>query len=218
MIPVAGNAKKTSAIPKIKSPGPKSQGTRLFLKTFLKKRAQVSSIHPSSPQLSAETSRYIDPTRPQIIIELGAGTGPITRVALKKMHPESRLIAFELEESFLPILRANCPEATVVHGDVSKLSQELDRLGIFKIDVVLSGLPTPQLPKAVNLAMFEALQARGSDAYFSQITVVPLLFKGTYTKIFQSVKFKLVMANIPPGGVYHCRGYKPEWQLKVPGK
>jgi phospholipid N-methyltransferase len=201
-----------------KSKKASNSATKVFLKTFLKKRSQVSSFHPSSPQLSKETCRYIDPKKPQVIVELGAGTGPITKIALEKMHPQSKLIAFELEAAFLPHLRESCPNAIIVQGDVGKLGEELDKLGVDKIDVVLSGLPTPQLPKALNIAMFGVLEERARDAYFSQITVVPLLFRGTYTKIFEQVKFKLVMANIPPGGVYHCKGYKPNWRAKAPGK
>jgi len=208
--------KKTKPAKKPKQPGPNA--TKLFLQTFLKKRAQVASFHPSSPQLSRETCKYVDPKKPQVILELGAGTGPITKMALSKMHPQSRLIAFELEPEFLPHLRESCPGALIVQGDVSKLAEELDKLGIDHVDVVLSGLPTPKLPKAVNRAMFDALERRAKDAYFSQITVVPLLFKGTYTKVFETVKFKLIMANIPPGGVYHCKGYKPDWRKAPPGK
>jgi phospholipid N-methyltransferase len=37
---------------------------------------------------------------------------------------------------------------------------------------------------------------------------MPWVYKRFYRRRFESVRFKLVARNIPPGGVYLCRGVK----------
>ena len=39
-------------------------------------------------------------------------------------------------------------------------------------------------------------------------TVMPLIYYRMYARYFDDVRFKFVPLNLPPGGVYVCRGYK----------
>ncbi|QOV91836.1 class I SAM-dependent methyltransferase [Humisphaera borealis] len=188
-----------------------------FLFRFLADFKQVASIAPSSRWLAAATCRHVSSDRPQTILELGAGTGAITAAACRKMHPQSRLIAIEIDAGFADHLAVRCPRAEVVRGDVRHLDAELDRLGVGNLDLVLNGLPTPSLPAAVNQAVFETLGRRASSAWISQLTVMPWVYKPMYHRLFQDVIFDLVPLNIPPGGVYHCRSLKHDWAEQLPG-
>ena len=188
-----------------------------FLLRFLADFKQVASIAPSSRWLAAAACRHISNDRPQTILELGAGTGAITAAACRKMHPKSRLIALEIDSGFAEHLVLRCPRAQVVRGDVRHLDAELDRLGIGSVDLVLNGLPTPSLPATVNQAVFEALARRAPDAWISQLTVMPWVYKPMYHRLFDEVNFDLVPLNIPPGGVYHCRTLKRDWAEQLPG-
>ncbi len=188
-----------------------------FLLQFLKDFKQVASIAPSSRWLAAATCRHVSPDRPQTILELGAGTGAVTHVACRKMHPASRLIAVEIDPHFARHLATRCPRAEVTCGDVRNLDCELNRLGVGSIDLVLNGLPTPSLPPAVNQAVFETLARRAASAWISQLTVMPWVYKPMYHRLFEEVRFDLVPLNIPPGGVYHCRGLQSDWAEQLPG-
>lgn len=188
-----------------------------FLLQFLKDFKQVASIAPSSRWLAAATCRHVSPNRPQTILELGAGTGAVTDVACRRMHPASRLIAVEIAPHFARHLAARCPRAQVLCGDVLNLDAELDRLEVGPIDLVLNGLPTPSLPPAVNRAVFETLNRRASSAWISQLTVMPWVYKPMYHRLFEEVHFDLVPLNIPPGGVYHCRHLRSDWTEQLPG-
>src|SRR5689334_3904603 len=91
----------------------------LFLRKFVRHGVQVASIAPSSRRLAQALCRHIDPNRPQIILELGAGTGAVTAVALERMHPRSRLVAIERDADFARILRHNYPRAEVIEANAS---------------------------------------------------------------------------------------------------
>jgi phosphatidylethanolamine/phosphatidyl-N-methylethanolamine N-methyltransferase len=38
---------------------------------------------------------------------------------------------------------------------------------------------------------------------------MPLVYKKLYKGYFQDVRFRFVPLNLPPAGVYVCRGYRP---------
>jgi len=194
-----------------------SASKTLFLRRFLKHGKRVASIAPSSLALARATTEHVTSDRPQTILELGAGTGAITRVALEKMHPQSRVIAVEIDPAFADVLERECPKVEVIRADVRDLDRRLSELKVDHIDLLLNGLPTPSLPKTLNVSILDAVAKRSRDAWFSQITVMPWVYQGMYARVFDEVKFRLVALNLPPGGVYHCRGLKPDYARNPPG-
>ncbi len=193
-------------------------GSFLFLRKFLKHGTRVASVRESSRALATEVCRFVTPDKPQVILELGAGTGAVTCIAERKLHPDSRLVAVELDADFAAVLAQRCPRAEVVCGDVAELDKRLPELGIERFDLVLSGLPTPSLPKAVNRAVFETIERVAADACFSQLTLMPWYFWKLYRGLYEQVDFNLVLASLPPGGVYHGRRLRADWRDHVPGK
>lgn len=174
----------------------------LFATKFLKHGTRISSVAPSSRPLARALCRDIDKTKPQIIVELGAGTGPVTQMIVEQMHPESTLVVSEIDPDFCEILRKRFPHARVVEGDAGQLSEHLGDLP--PVDVILCCLPTPSLPEKAKEGVLKWIASQ-PQATFAQLTVIPWVFKPVYKKIFHKVDFDLVVRNIPPGGVYHCR-------------
>jgi phosphatidylethanolamine/phosphatidyl-N-methylethanolamine N-methyltransferase len=189
----------------------------LFLRKFIKHGKRVASFAPSSRALARAMCVPVDPAMPQVIIELGAGTGAVTREISRRMHPESRLIAIEIDAGFARHLRHAVPRAEVVVADVTDLPQTLASIGVNRFDLLLSGLPTPSLPKSLNMVVLQTLAAVSPSATFSQLTIMPWVYKPTYVRLFEEVRFNLVIKNAPPGGVYHCRNLRADWHENVPG-
>jgi phospholipid N-methyltransferase len=191
----------------------------LFFRKFLRHGRRVASFAPSSRPLAAALCDHVTPDRPQVIVELGAGTGAVTAVACERMHPESRLIAVEIDRQFCRELRRRCPRAEVLPIDVRSLPANLERLGVPRVDVMLNGLPTPSLPRPVNRVVLDAFARFASaDAVFSQLTVMPWVYKPIYDRLFHEVTFRLVLRNVPPGGAYHCTGLREGYVDLVPGR
>jgi phospholipid N-methyltransferase len=133
------------------------------------------------------------------------------------MHPQSTLLAVELDADFARILAQHCPDAHVIQADATTTRTYLENQGIEHLDVVISGLPTPSLPPAVTRPVFECVHTFAREHYFSQITVIPWLYMRLYRRLFHEVTFKPVWQNIPCGGVYHCRSLRDDFASNLPG-
>ena len=77
----------------------------LFLGKFLKHGTAIASLAPSSRWLSRATVRNVDWDRARVLVELGAGTGPITRVIAEKARPDCRVVVLERDPDFARLLR-----------------------------------------------------------------------------------------------------------------
>jgi ornithine lipid N-methyltransferase len=181
----------------------------LFLRKFFKHGRRIGSVWPSSRSLSRATLKEVDWERAQVIVELGAGTGPITAEIVHRLKPHTTFLAIERDEDFARILRkrfAGRANVEIVHGDVREIDSILKARKITNVDYFISGLATPTLPRGVQKRMFAAVRKYlAPHGVFSNITEVPLWYLRYYRGLFDTVDFQFVPINIPPGGVYHCR-------------
>ena len=193
-------------------------GAGLFLRKLFLHGFAVAAMKPASRALATAHCQHVDASKPQVIVEIGAGTGAVTAAVVQAMHKDSRLIAVEIDPDFAAILRSRCPQATVLGCDARELPDQLAALGVSRIDLMISCIALPHVPRAVNEAIFGCLDRMGEDAWFTQQTLVPLVYRRMYHRLFHEVNFRMVFANLPPGGVYHCRQLKNDYQMHLPGK
>ena len=122
----------------------------LFLGKFLRQGTAIASVAPSSRFLSRTTVRNIDWERATALLELGAGTGPITKVIAERAHPDCRVVVVERDHDFARLLRERFgqkPNFDVVEGNVQELDAILAERGITTVDNIVSGLPVPSFPR-----------------------------------------------------------------------
>lgn len=187
----------------------------LFLGKFFQNRKSISSVWPSSPHLAKATIHRVNFQTAKVLVELGAGTGPITEAVVKRLQPHTRFVAIERDHDFAKILQdrfSSHPNVHIVRADVRDLSQVLADLKIKKVDNFLSCLPTPnRLPPEICNRLLESIEEYlAPQGIYSNITEVPLLYKKYYHTLFKHVDFQFVPLNMPPGGVYHCRELKKQ--------
>lgn len=184
----------------------------LFLGKFFKHGITIASIWPSSKSLAKATIKEVDFDKANVIVELGAGTGPITDALIRRLKPHTKFIAIERDADFARILHdrfTGLPNVEIVHADVKDLESILKARGIERVDYFISGLATPTLPEPVQLRMLACVRKYMPDhGVYSNITEVPYYYLKYYKSLFDNVDFKIVMKNMPPGGVYHCRAMK----------
>jgi phosphatidylethanolamine/phosphatidyl-N-methylethanolamine N-methyltransferase len=184
----------------------------LFMGKFLRHGTKIASVWPSSKALSRATIKQVDWENAKVVVELGAGTGPITEAAVARIRPHTKLIAIERDADFAKILQqrfSDHPNVEIVQGDVRDLEKILKARGIEQVDAFVSGLPTPSLPLAVRRRMFVAIRKyMAPHGVYSNITEIPYWYLRYYKAFFHNVKFDLVVRNIPPGGVFHCRAMR----------
>jgi phospholipid N-methyltransferase len=183
----------------------------MVFRKFVKQGTTIATPAPSGRYLVREMLKGIDFDQTNTIVELGAGTGPITAALLKRMRPHTQLIVVEIEKDFCDRLRKRFPTADIVHGDAAHLDRILAERGIQHIDQVISGLPLPSIPHATRQAILaSAAKCMSRESVFRQLTIMPYYFRRFYRNYFEEVSFKLVPVNFPPAGVYLCRRFKPD--------
>lgn len=184
----------------------------LFLGKFCRHGTRIASLAPSSPWLARATLKDVDWARARVIVELGAGTGPITRAIAARARPETRVIVLERDPDFARLLRerfAHLSHFDVVEGDVCELAAILHDREIDEVDAVISGLPVPSFPIDLQQNLFRVVRTvLAPGGVFNQITEIPWVYQRLYQRFFADVRFVFEPRNFPPAGAYQCREVK----------
>ena len=117
----------------------------LFLGKFLRHGTKIASLAPSSPWLSRATVRPIDWGTARVVVELGAGTGPITKVLAESAPPSCRVLALERDPDFARLLRERFGGPPSAAAGVRELRAPMPGLvlsvGVAPGDRVTAGTP-----------------------------------------------------------------------------
>ena len=181
-------------------------GPITFLLESLRNMKTVGTVTRSSPALCKGAIKPVDFGSARCLVELGAGDGVITKHILARMHPEAKLLAFEVNAKFCDQLRAlDDDRLVVVEDSAEKLPEYLEQHGMSALDAVVSAIPFVSLPNElahtiVNLCR-SALKV-GSP--FCQVHY-SLLMKKVYAGIFGNVSVDFVPLNVPPAFVLTSR-------------
>ncbi|MGL6073166.1 MAG: rRNA adenine N-6-methyltransferase family protein [Fimbriiglobus sp.] len=202
------------------SPNPRPQDSTkattpdwwLMVRKFLEQGTGVASFAPSSRFLARTMIKGIDYDKAKCIVELGAGTGSVTKEILARVRPHTKFMIVERDPDFCNRLRnrfAAYPNADIIEGDAAHIDTLLAERGLTNVDEIVSGLPLPSFPTEVRDAIIaSSARALGHIGSFRQLTVMPWVYRKLYKGYFSDVRFHLVPINMPPAGVYVCRGYK----------
>jgi phospholipid N-methyltransferase len=191
-------------------PQPKKKSdTWMVFRKFLRHGSRVATFAPSSRFLVKAILNGIDFQRAKCIVELGAGTGPITEELVKRAGPDTKLMIVELDSDFCGRLREKFPRTEIVEGNAAHIDELMRARGITEVDHVISGLPLPSFkPEDRDAIITASLKVLKSGGQFRQLTNMPWVYKRLYKKYFETVKFRFVPMNFPPAGVYTCWGAK----------
>lgn len=182
----------------------------LFFSKFLKHGVAISSLVPSSSFLARGVLRGIDWSQSHCVVELGAGTGPVTAEILKRAPAGCRVIFIERDADFCARLRERFPGADVVQADACELERILDERAVDKVDHFVCGLPLPSFPREAKNRILDVVFRRLRDGgTFRQLTHMPYVYYRIYRRYFQQVRFSFVFRNLPPAGYYTCSGPRP---------
>lgn len=186
----------------------------IFVWRFCATGKQVASLWPTSRSLARAVVDAKSIQTGQVVIELGAGTGPVTAIILKRiaeLQGQVTFIAFELDPHLCRILRQRFPGLDLVEGDASLFPAALSARGLTQVDHIINCLPNPSLPpevqERVRRGVAEHLSPHGS---MRQLTEVWKRYLPYYRQWFDDVRFRWEPRNLPPtSGVYICRRPRP---------
>ncbi|HEY3898365.1 MAG TPA: rRNA adenine N-6-methyltransferase family protein [Chthoniobacter sp.] len=174
----------------------------LFLKRFLKRPFQISSIVPSSRTLVRRVAGKMDLSQPRVIAEYGPGEGCHTREIARRMHPGSTLILFELD----PVLANHLEHQfrddrriVVLNTDAALLCQELAKRGHSHCDYIVSGIPfsilQPDKKRELLQHTYDSLAPHDHSAFIIYQVTNELI---GHCRHFPRVESEYCLRNLPP--------------------
>jgi phosphatidylethanolamine/phosphatidyl-N-methylethanolamine N-methyltransferase len=131
----------------------------LFFRRWLTNPLQMGSVVPSSAALCKRLVRQTRRAPDEAVLELGAGTGVVSRALLASGVPADRLFVVEIAPSMAAHLRSVLPGARVIEGDASRLTELIPQEWHGRIGTVICGIPLLLLPFAEQRRFIAAMQA-----------------------------------------------------------
>ena len=131
----------------------------MFFRRWLANPLQMGSIVPSSPSLCARVVAQTRVGPDEAVIELGAGTGVISRALLAAGVPAERLFVIEIVPDMAEHLQKVLPGVQVVQGDARQLQDLIPTRWHGRIGTVICGIPLVLLPLAEQKRFIDAIEA-----------------------------------------------------------
>lgn len=204
---------------------------RVFWRQFRQHFHTTGAIAPSGRFLGRSLARFVGtkPGEPQQILEVGPGTGAVTRHIVRRLSPHDRLDLVELNADFVSHLQARlgdggdfagvARQTRVLHQPVEDLPADS------QYDLVISGLPLNNFAVAdverILATFARVLKPEGVLSFFEYVAVRPArsLVSGAAERerlrgvgeLLQraldgnEVARDCIWPNLPPAWVHHVR-------------
>ncbi len=134
-------------------------GELRFVRGMIEGPKQVGAILPTSSVTAKVMARVINPASGLKVLELGPGTGAITKAILNRIPPQ-RLVSVEYSTPFYNHLAASFPDVHFINGDAFDLDTSLGELRNETFDCVISAIPLLNFPMSGRIALVESLLER----------------------------------------------------------
>ena len=145
-------------------------GATVFFGLWLQKPLRIAAANPSGPRLADAFAHCVDLDRPGAVLELGAGTGSLTRGLVRAGCPPGRIIAVEREPRLVAVLRSEFPTMRVIEGDATRIDEYFAGRGE-QLAALVSSLPIKWFPLEKQRAIVEpCLELLGPAGRFFQMT------------------------------------------------
>jgi phosphatidylethanolamine/phosphatidyl-N-methylethanolamine N-methyltransferase len=179
----------------------------------------VASVAPSSRYLVRAMLQPLPLQRARVVVELGCGTGVMTRALLKRLPSSATLLAFEINPRFTRYLKlmVSDPRLVLIDASAETIRGQLQRRGVEQVDAVVSSLGLAFMPAPQREAFLGELSGLlDEQGVFTQYHYLHGLqfqdgrlgrfdIAGLLRRHFRSVQRSIVWRNLPPAYVFICR-------------
>lgn len=186
---------------------------RRFFASFLRRPWRVGAIAPSSARLARVLLRDKCLDQAETVVELGAGTGAITRVILDRVGPQTNFFALELDRHHVELLRRRHRGVTVCRRSAEHLGDLLRDYGCDGADCVVSGLPWGNMGRELQNRIMGAIRSNlkpgGCFCGFGYLHALwypsTRAFHRRLHTHFPRVRYSTVVwRNLPPALAFSC--------------
>jgi len=207
---------------------------KMLFGKWLRNPLRIGAVVPSGAALAKAMATALGPeilgpgslqpealrTRPHgVVVELGGGTGSITRALLNSGIAPRDLVVIERDEGLYRLLTQRFPGSHIIHGDAARAKHLIRAAGIKKVAAVVSGLPLlnmkPRMQTVLLRQCFDLMDADGVFIQFTYGPVSPVPLR-LLARLRLSAKLaERIWLNVPPATVWRfVRRQKGDGQRK----
>lgn len=183
----------------------------IFFRQWMRDPLRTASIVPSGRQLARLMAASL-PHDCRRVVELGGGTGVITREVLRRGVEPQHLLVFELNRVLHDLLLRRFPDVHVCCADARMLHEVMQQLGFAQentVDAIVSGLGLLSMPVTVQREIlkkaFDALRPEGTLIQFTYGPFSPVSRVLCNELGLHGQRICIAWKNIPPASVYVYR-------------
>jgi phosphatidylethanolamine/phosphatidyl-N-methylethanolamine N-methyltransferase len=178
----------------------------LFLRRGVRHPQQVCSIFPSSPGVGRAMARAIAGRPVEAVVELGGGTGPVTRALIESGIAAGDLTSVELDPELARHLCALFPDVEVLNKPAQRLAAMWREERRDKVGAVVSTLPLRIFDAgtvdAVLGSAFEILAPGGRFVQFTYRFASPVAHAAVERLGLVARRAEIVWLNLPPAAIW----------------
>jgi len=170
-----------------------------FFRGWIDKPREVGSIIPTSSITARKMASIVNPASGLPVLELGPGTGVITKAILATGLAPEKLYSIEYFEDFVEHLQRLFPRANVRQGDAFDLDTALGEARDLTFDCAISGVPLLNFPAAQRVRYVEGILDRlPIGRPIVQLTYGPFSPVPPRQGNYVVEHFDFIIRNIPP--------------------
>ncbi|MDR7143671.1 phospholipid N-methyltransferase PmtA [Rhizobium sp. BE258] len=177
-----------------------------FFKGMMQGPKTVGSIVPTSSITAKKMASVININSGLPVLELGPGTGAITKAILGRGIKPEKLVAIEYSTDFYEHLVRLYPGVHFINGDAFDLDKTLGALKGQMFDSVVSAVPLLNFPMQARSALLESLLDRVPAGrpvvQISYGAISPIIARPDRYHIQH---FDFIVRNIPPAQLWIYR-------------
>jgi phosphatidylethanolamine/phosphatidyl-N-methylethanolamine N-methyltransferase len=183
-----------------------AQGPVLFWQQALENPKQVCSLFPSSPFVGRAMTSVLGHRIDSHVIELGPGTGAVTRQLIRNGVDPAKLTLIEIDGQLGGHLRRRFPDVDVVIGSAQDLSKLWEERNGGSVGAIVSTLPMRLFSKKmIYLVMKNSLQVLEDGGMFVQFTYrqnSPVPSRVVKALQLKAWRYTRVWLNLPPAAIW----------------
>lgn len=177
-----------------------------FFKGMMQGPKTVGAIVPTSSVTAKRMASVIDLKAGLPVLELGPGTGVITKQILARGVAPEKIVSVEYSEDFYRRLVEDYAGVNFIHGDAFDLKNSLGSFADKTFDCVISAVPMLSFPMEARIQLLEDLLSRIPEGRpVVQITYGPVSPVIAKPDRYHIQHFDFVVRNIPPAQLWIYR-------------
>lgn len=179
-----------------------------FFKGWIDGPKSVGAILPTSAVTARRMASVINPASGLPVLELGPGTGIITKAIIERGVAAENIVSIEYSTDFYQHLKRTIPRVNFINGDAFDLDTTIGDWKDRKFDAVISAIPMLSFPMEKRIALLEDLLDRMPPGRpVVQITYSPVSPIDARPDRFHIRHLDFVVRNIPPAQLWvYSRG------------